>query len=310
MPRMLTYQRMVAAGELDPRGPKLQIATPRLGSEPLFDKLRDRGFQVQTLSHAKAILQGDFPSAAVELEEVLLNAQVPIEEIIAGGGGEAKGTQRLRKGLQGRGWATKTFTIVKNGEPREAISHKMDHVKSFANPNEGGKEYTLALEIEWNNKDPFFDRDLENFKRLHADGAISVGIIVTRGRSLHASMREHVTRFVEKRKIRSLDDLTRWGYNPTIRQRNAIVKRFERANNPLSFSQSFVAQFVSDKFGEATTHWRKLEDRVNRGVGNPCPLVLIGLPDSIVSFDEDETTVRELSPLRIKDESAGEPETE
>ena len=97
--------------------------------------------------------------------------------------------QRLRKGLQGRGWATKTFTIVKtiNGEPREAISHKMDHVKSFANPNEGGKEYTLALEIEWNNKDPFFDRDLENFKRLHADGAISVGIIVTRGRSLHAS---------------------------------------------------------------------------------------------------------------------------
>jgi hypothetical protein len=29
----------------------------------------------------------------------------------------------------------------------------------------------LALEIEWNN--PFFDRDLENFKRLHANGAIS-----------------------------------------------------------------------------------------------------------------------------------------
>jgi Restriction endonuclease BglII len=33
----------------------------------------------------------------------------------------------------------------------------------------------VALEIEWNNKDPFFDRDLENFKRLHAEGAISVG---------------------------------------------------------------------------------------------------------------------------------------
>mgnify|MGYP002715700711 CR=1 FL=1 len=47
---------------------------------------------------------------------------------------------------------------------------------------------TLALEIEWNNKDPFFDRDLENFHRLHAQSVISVGIIVTRGRSLQAAL--------------------------------------------------------------------------------------------------------------------------
>jgi hypothetical protein len=40
--------------------------------------------------------------------------------------------------------------------------------------------------------------------------------------------------------------------------------------------------FRSDKFGEATTHWRKLEDRVRRGAGNPCPLLLIGLPAAIV----------------------------
>ncbi|WP_436212365.1 BglII/BstYI family type II restriction endonuclease [Bradyrhizobium sp. LjRoot220] len=50
----------------------------------------------------------------------------------------------------------------------------------------------LALEIEWNNKDPFFDRDLENFKRLHADGAISLGIIVTRGSTLQSSMKRLV----------------------------------------------------------------------------------------------------------------------
>ena len=262
----------------------------------MFDALRKSGFQVETLSHANAILQGDFPTAAAELEKVLLSAQVPIEEIIASGGGEAKGTQRLRKGLQRRGWATRTFTIVKsiNGVPREAVSHKMDHVKSFANVDEAGKEYTLALEIEWNNKDPFFDRDLENFKRLHADGAISVGIIVTRGRSLHDRMRELVDTFVHRRKIKSLEGLLRWGYNPTTRQRGAIEKRTTRTRNPMSFQEAFVAQFVSDKFGEATTHWRKLEDRISRGVGNPCPLVLIGLPDSIVTFDEDEATVRQI----------------
>lgn len=262
----------------------------------MFDALRTSGFQVETLSHAQAILQCDFPTAAAELEEVLLNAQVPIEEIIAGGGGEAKGTQRLRKGLQSRGWNTQTFTIVKtiNGVPREAVSHKMDHVKTFANPNEAGKENVLALEIEWNNKDPFFDRDLENFKRLHADGAISVGIIVTRGRSLHEKMRELVTRFVEEQNIGNLDDLMKWGYSPTARQRNAIAKRTSRTRNPMSFKEAFVAQFVSDKFGEATTHWRKLEDRIHRGVGNPCPLVLVGLPDSIVTFGEEENVVREI----------------
>ncbi|MGH6825506.1 BglII/BstYI family type II restriction endonuclease [Methyloceanibacter sp.] len=261
----------------------------------MFEKLRERGFQVETLSHAQAILKGDFPAAAKELEEVLLNAQVPIEEIIAGGGGEAKGTQRLRKGLQSRGWATKTFTVVKtiNGLEREAISHKMDHVKGFPDP-ESGEEHALALEIEWNNKDPFFDRDLENFKRLHADGAISAGMIITRGRALHDGMRAMVGRFVEERKIKSLDDLLEWGYDPTARQRNAITKRVTRARSPISFRESFVAQFVSDKFGEATTHWKKLEDRVSRGVGNPCPLVLIGLPDSIVTFGEDESTVREI----------------
>lgn len=42
--------------------------------------------------------------------------------------------------------------------------------------------------------------------------------------------------------------------------------------------------FVNDKYGMATTHWNKLRARVARGVGNPCPLVLIGLPPGIVAM--------------------------
>ena len=38
----------------------------------------------------------------------------------------------------------------------------------------------IALEIEWNNKDPFFDRDLNNFRLLFDLRAVSVGIIITR----------------------------------------------------------------------------------------------------------------------------------
>ena len=34
--------------------------------------------------------------------------------------------------------------------------------------------------MEWNNKDPFFDRDLNNFRLLHQLGVLSVGVIITR----------------------------------------------------------------------------------------------------------------------------------
>jgi hypothetical protein len=188
-----------------------------------------------------------------------------------------------------------------NDVPREAITHKMDHVKRFRLRN--GEAAAIAMEIEWNNKDPFYDRDLENFKRLHADGAISVGVIITRGRSLHENMRTLVGQFCDERQIRNFDDLLRWGYDPTSRQRSAIIKRMQMARNPVSFREAFVAKFVSDKFGEATTHWRKLEDRVHRGVGNPCPLLLIGLPDKIVTFGEPEDVLKPMIALAQDQES-------
>jgi hypothetical protein len=68
----------------------------------------------------------------------------------------------------------------------------------------------------------------------------------------------------------------------------------ERSKNPLTLREAFADKFVSDKFGEATTHWAKLEARVQRGVGNPCPLVTIGLPDTIVTFGEDPAQLQHI----------------
>ncbi len=256
----------------------------------MFERLQEQGFQVEFHSHAQAILSVDFPAAAEELETALLSATIPIEEIIAGGGGESRGTQRFRRALAALGWLKTTFTVEKriNGVPRESQSHEVDHVRDF----EGGQR--IALEIEWNNKDPFYDRDLENYKRLHADGAISVGVIVTRGASLHGNMRALVRRFLDERGIDDLAALVEWGYQPTPRQKAAIEQRIARSKGTLGFRDVFVDKFVSDKFGEATTHWRKLDDRVHRGVGNPCPLLLIGLPDSIVSFGEGKAALLEV----------------
>jgi hypothetical protein len=88
--------------------------------------------------------------------------------------------------------------------------------------------------------------------------------------------------------------MERIGLNPTRRQIAEIMKRVTRKKNPIPFRDAWVDHFVSDKFGAATTHWNKLNDRVQRGVGNPCPLILIGLPTSIVTFGENPTDVAKL----------------
>jgi hypothetical protein len=255
----------------------------------MLDKLIAANFQVDFRSHARAILEIDFPEVAEELEDVLLGSTIPIEEIIRSGGGETKGTQRLRNALRARQWNKHNFIVERtiNGVPREAQSHEVDHVRTFG-------AGTVALEIEWNNKDPFFDRDLENFKRLHADGAISLGIIITRGSALQDALKGLVRRFADENAVNSHGDMDRIGLNPTRRQKADVMRRVERQRKPIPFREAWVDSFVSDKFGSATTHWRKLEDRVQRGVGNPCPLVLIGLPPSIVTFGEADSEVQKL----------------
>lgn len=240
----------------------------------MFEELKQKGFQVLALHHAEAILKHDMMQAADELEKVLLDVAITAEELVRGGGGEGELTQRIRRSLANdHGWKKHSFEIKKiiDGEEKESVSHEIDHVKRFATG-------TFALEIEWNNKDPFFDRDLENFKRLHADGVISIGSIITRGESLQNALRDIVARFARKNGIRDQAALSRY-YTPTARQLELIERA---AKSKSSFEDGWAHAFVSDKFGEATTHWRKLEDRVHRGVGNPCPLLLIGIPGDVV----------------------------
>jgi len=245
----------------------------------MFEILASREFQIEFHSHATAILGVDFPEALAELDHAIGEMSIPIEEIIGSGGGEAKGTQRLRRALAKLGWRKANFTVEKsiNGKPRESISHEIDHVRELP-------AGVVALEIEWNNKDPFFDRDLENFKRLHAEGAISVGVIVTRGVTLQDHMLELVQRFALEHDVTSNERLLELGLNPTRRQQADVLRRM---GGGASYAEAWSRNFVQDKYGQSTTHWRKLEDRVRRGVGNPCPLLLIGLPASVVRFGEN-----------------------
>lgn len=240
-----------------------------------LDRLRADGFDIEFRNHALAILSQDFPGPVAELTEVLAEIAIPDVELVRGGGGEAKATQRLRKSLSDLGWRKHSFRIRKIVDDYEkpSLTHEIDHVRYTPNG-------AIALEIEWNNKDPFFDRDLENFQRLHSESAISVGIVVTRGASLHDSFREIFKNCGTMYQIKSFEDLDRhFDLDPTRRQREQIEKDLEAGKD---FVDAWAHRFTADKFGQATTHWNKLQERIARGVGNPCPLLLIGLPSSVV----------------------------
>ena len=239
----------------------------------MLDKLTEQGWNILALHHAEAILTGDLDGALEELESVCLGICLPLDEIVKGGGGEGKLTQRMRSTLSRKGWKKHNFHIkrVVDDEETASSSHEVDHVKKFGN-------HAIALEIEWNNKDPFFDRDLENFQRLHSVGAISVGVIVTRGDSLQACFIPRLVEFANSHGVSDAEKLRHY-YTPTPRQ---VASFSTRMKGGICFEEAWAKLFVADKFGEATTHWRKLEDRVKRGVGNPCPLLLLGIPGSVV----------------------------
>ncbi len=233
--------------------------------------LEGAGFDVQAENHALAVLTRDFAEPLGELCDALMQIRISDVELIRGGGGEAHSTRRLRRSLTDRGWLKRNIVIRKyvDEAERAATSHEIDHVRRTSNG-------AVALEIEWNNKDPFFDRDLENFQRLHGEGAISVGVIVTRGASLQADLIEIVKRCAVDRDIRGFDDLAQFGLDPTARQRSMVRETGE------GFAADWARPFVRDKFGSATTHWSKLQERIARGVGNPCPLLLLGIPSARV----------------------------
>ena len=242
----------------------------------MFRRLAERGFDLAIRNHAGAILSVDFPDVAAELEDALLSLSIPAAELIGSGGGEAPSTQRLRRRLSQAGWPKHSFDfrLVVDGRQTVAQSHEIDHVRR----TDAG---TLALEIEWNNKDPFFDRDLENFQRLHAQSAISVGILITRGESLQDRMFDLVRGVIDAHGFSDETEMVdAFGMKDRTRRQRDAVERFR--SQGFTFSEAFAKQFVSDKFGAATTHWAKLKARIDRGVGNPCPLLLIGLPVGVV----------------------------
>ncbi|MCC6452681.1 MAG: restriction endonuclease [Acidobacteria bacterium] len=128
-------------------------------------------FEIHEWRHATAILERDFPSEFDDVCSVLSEFRLRKSYIDSGGGRKSKVSGWIDSEFYKRGWLEKKFdTKISVDEiDLESPTHAVDCFKN-----------KIALEIEWNNKDPFFDRDLNNFRLLFELRAVSVGIIITR----------------------------------------------------------------------------------------------------------------------------------
>lgn len=150
---------------------------------PNVDDFPD-GYRIGVTRYADLILREAFPTRFRDLIEVLASHHIDIDEITRGGGSRATQTIRFDAMLQERGWGKRNITIAKLIDGKEIHSTRGHEIDMFGAGSDAEPYPGIAVEMEWNNKDPFFDRDLLNFAALHREGALAVGVIVTRGPTL------------------------------------------------------------------------------------------------------------------------------
>jgi hypothetical protein len=125
--------------------------------------------------NARTILEHGHRSEWNDVLEVLGIFKLKHSDLAKRGGRKSPISEAIDSNLYRLGWVEKKFetAFLIDGTRNDSPTHKVDCFK--------GK---IALEVEWNNKDPFYDRDLNNFRLLYDLRVADVGIVVTRASSL------------------------------------------------------------------------------------------------------------------------------
>lgn len=128
-------------------------------------------YEVHEWRNAVGVLSTACPSEWLEIQQALRSFRLLRSEVLVAGGNRSTIVERLERPLKDLGWIEKQFAtaILIDGEQRDSPTHSVDCFKG-----------RVALEVEWNNKDPFYDRDLNNFRLLFDLQVIDVGVIITR----------------------------------------------------------------------------------------------------------------------------------
>lgn len=137
-------------------------------------------YHVKEWRNATGVLATACPDEWADIQAALRDFRLLRSEIVVGGGNRSLISRRIDEALYARGWQEKGFAtaITVDHNRFDSPTHAVDCLK-------GG----VAVEMEWNNKDPFFDRDLNNFRLLFELRAIQVGVIITRSWELQEVFR-------------------------------------------------------------------------------------------------------------------------
>ncbi len=149
-------------------------------------------------------MQEAFRDRFDDLQVALEDFRPTLDELRTGGGGRTVFVRRFDESLgnmvdeadsggsaaEGSVWGKQNITIEKavgfDGQTEPVSKVRGHEIDMFGKGSPTLPFPGVAVEMEWNNKDPFFDRDLINFQALHHEGAIAVGVIVTRGPQLQS----------------------------------------------------------------------------------------------------------------------------
>ncbi len=112
----------------------------------LFPKFIQENYEIHEWKHACTILHGDFPNEWDDIVKVLEKFRLMKSSIAIGGGRKSKVADWIDNELAKLGWEEKSFDtkMAVDDNIMESPTHKADCYKN-----------RIALEIEWNNKDPF-----------------------------------------------------------------------------------------------------------------------------------------------------------
>jgi len=130
-----------------------------------------RRFEAIEARNGFAVLSAARPAEWQEILIVLRAFQLLRSDIERPGGRKSPIAERLDAHFYQLGWSERDFktSIMVDQTKYETPTHKVDCFKN-----------KVAVEVEWNNKDPFYDRDLSNFRLLFELRAIDVGVIIIR----------------------------------------------------------------------------------------------------------------------------------
>jgi Restriction endonuclease BglII len=141
-----------------------------MGLDLIPARLRKR-FRFEERHHALSILSIDFSQEFDDIMRCLDAFCLKKSDILTPGGGRSPIPIAIDGFLGKRQWAEKRFDIKieVDERPIPIPTHKIDNFKN-----------RIGVEVEWNNKTEFYDRDLNNFRLLWEMRVLSVGVIITR----------------------------------------------------------------------------------------------------------------------------------